>query len=84
MPTYLETLIQRTLWLAVLCCLAGCTPRSAVLDEVPQGTPPLLLLGEFEDDYGIHYAISERQWHQHLFTVICFTIFLQVDISVER
>ena len=64
MPTYLETLIQYTLLLAVLCGLAGCTPRSAVLDEVPQGTPPLLLLGEFEDDYGIHYSISERQWYQ--------------------
>ena len=65
MPTYLETHIQRTLLLAVLCCLAGCTPRRAVLHDVPQGTPPLLLLGEFEDDYGIHYSISEREWHQH-------------------
>ncbi len=64
MTTYLETLIHRALLFAVLCCLAGCTPRRAVLNDVPQGKPPLLLLGEFEDDYGIHYSISKKEWHQ--------------------
>lgn len=25
----------------------------------------VLLLGEFVDDYGIHYSISDEEWHQH-------------------
>ncbi|MEM1125436.1 MAG: hypothetical protein AAGI71_02205 [Bacteroidota bacterium] len=27
--------------------------------------PPPLLLGTFEDDYGIAYSISAARWHQH-------------------
>ena len=66
MTTYLENLIHRALLFAALCCLVSCTPppHRAVLNEVPQGTPPVLLLGEFEDDYGIHYSISKREWQQ--------------------
>lgn len=64
MPIYWKTLIQHALLLAVLCGLAGCAPRTAGLHDAPKGTPPPLLLGEFEDDYGIQYSISERGWHQ--------------------
>ncbi|HMB93499.1 MAG TPA: hypothetical protein VKP65_21785 [Rhodothermales bacterium] len=45
----------------LICCLAGCAPRAYVLQE---GAPPLLM-GEFEDDYGIYYSISAQAWTQY-------------------
>ena len=57
----LKTFMQRALLLIVLC--AGCTPRATVPHE--RATPLPLLLGAFEDDYGIEYSISEQLWYQH-------------------
>ena len=52
---------------AVLALAACSAPRAASVEAQsrPEGTPPPLLVGTFEDDYGIEYAISERLWHQH-------------------
>ena len=52
-------------WIVLV--LAGCSaPRAGSTDahNRTEGTPPPLLLGTFEDDYGIDYVISERLWHQ--------------------
>ncbi len=45
-------------------CFVGCAPRTAVVQDAPQGRAPALLLGVFEDDYSIQYAISENEWYQ--------------------
>ena len=50
--------------LATLGCMAGCAPPDASRRADPQG-PPLQVIGEFQDDYGIRYTISAREWHQH-------------------
>jgi len=44
--------------LAVLLCLA-CTSGESGGDA-----PPNQLLGDFRDDYGISYSISDSSWHQ--------------------
>ncbi len=49
--------MTRFLLIAAFLLLAGCA-------HTPQGKPPAWLLGEFEDDYGIRYTISDREWHQ--------------------
>lgn len=55
----------RALWVAALCGLVACAPRTTVRQEHPYlEDPPSLILGEFEDDYGIRYSITKREWHQ--------------------
>ena len=49
--------------LALAAC-AGPRAGSVASQHRTEGTPPLLMLGTFEDDYGIEYSISERLWHQ--------------------
>jgi hypothetical protein len=53
----------RLFMIALLSSLAGCTGSTVQHDPV-QGTPPPMLLGEFEDDYGIGYSISGSEWLQ--------------------
>ena len=65
MSNRLDLVAQRVLLLTALCCLLGCSACSAALQQRTYGSPPPLLLGEFVDDYGIRYSISEQRWHQH-------------------
>ena len=39
--------------------LYGCSPQLPVSE-----TPPSFMLGEFVDDYEIHYSVSEAEWVQ--------------------
>ena len=60
------TRIVAIVW--IVFALAACAiPRAGSLasQNGPEGTPPPLLVGTFEDDYDIEYAISERLWHQY-------------------
>jgi len=45
--------------------LGGCMHRPPSSTETAAGTPPSLLLGDFEDDYGIRYTITLQTWRQH-------------------
>lgn len=60
----LDTIARLLVPLATLGCMAGCASPDASRRADPQG-PPLQVLGEFQDDYGIRYTISEQEWHQH-------------------
>jgi len=50
-------------WLLILFLFIGCETRNTApgIEE----TAPLLLLGQYQDDYGIAYTIEEDVWHQH-------------------
>ena len=47
-----------------LILLIGCRSSEAVNEDAAEAAPPLVL-GTFEDDYGISYAITPTSWHQH-------------------
>jgi len=51
---------RRVIWFGFVLVVAGCahTPR------VTDAGPPAFALGEFEDDYGIAYAIGPSLWFQ--------------------
>ena len=55
--------MKNTLWLVLICALAGCASKNATLNK--EGHVPSLLLGNYQDDYGIEYTIEETLWHQH-------------------
>lgn len=55
--------MKHALWLIILCVLTGCANRN-VTREIGEGAPSLLI-GNYEDDYGIAYSIEEGLWHQH-------------------
>ena len=52
---YPQDMPQLPLLIFSLSFLAGCAT---------QNPTPSLLVGNFEDDYGIQYTISEKLWHQ--------------------
>lgn len=53
--------MKYTLWLVLSCVLAGCaTTNSQSADPAPS-----VLLGNYQDDYGIAYTIEENLWYQH-------------------
>lgn len=47
-------------------CLAGCTgsPSTGQRDSNSQHSAPQLVLGSFEDDYGIRYSVTDSSWRQ--------------------
>jgi len=51
-------------WLGLIAILAtACAPPSTA--PVPTPTPPALVLGEFQDDYGNRFSITPQLWfHQ--------------------
>lgn len=53
----------------VLSCLVGCMPGKAVVEDEPAHASLPFLLGAFEDDYGIKYAITEQEWRQYPNTI---------------
>lgn len=50
--------------LLAVCCLALSLPATVEAQVPGGGAVPAALLGEFVDDYGIHYAVSKEQWSQ--------------------
>ena len=59
----MSTGVRLCVALALLCGIAACAPR---VEDAARDSPgaPSQVLGEFEDDYGIGYSISEREWRQ--------------------
>lgn len=51
-------------WLVASLALCGCAADGDALDARHDATPPALVIGDFVDDYGIVYRISEQTWHQ--------------------
>jgi hypothetical protein len=57
--------VCRAILFAACCGLAACVPQRSVQQAttLPQ-TSALLVIGEFEDDYGIQFQISHQEWFQ--------------------
>jgi hypothetical protein len=47
-----------------LVLLVGCRSSESMNTDT-SAAPPVLVLGLFEDDYGIQYTITPATWHQH-------------------
>ena len=62
-PEYRRTGMKYLFWLILLCVTMGCTNRKAVQNI--EGSAPPLLIGNYEDDYGIRHTIGENLWYQH-------------------
>lgn len=45
--------------------VTGCASQRKPATEALRGAAQSALVGEFVDDYGINYSITEKEWHQH-------------------
>ena len=50
--------------LLAICCFALSLPGAVGAQTAGGAVVPPVLLGEFVDDYGIRYVVSEEQWSQ--------------------
>lgn len=55
--------MKGTYWLLIVCVLLGCSNRDA--SQKNEKNPPSFILGDYQDDYGITYTISDTLWLQH-------------------
>ncbi len=62
-PVSLKKFIRPILLLEALYALVGCSPQGS--SSVLSGAPPPSLIGEYIDDYGIEYSLSDQEWHQY-------------------
>ncbi len=58
----MKPFIQHHILASAFCFLAGCTSLSSPGIATSSSPPPIW--GDFQDDYGIQYTISELEWNQ--------------------
>lgn len=50
-------------WLFIVSVVVGCTETES--SQKVENNPPSFILGDFQDDYGIRYIITENVWLLH-------------------
>ena len=56
--------LARFLLMPALACLAGCALHADANRAASPGAPPVMMVGDFVDDYGIGHRITDDEWLQ--------------------